>query len=195
MPIQPVSIKHKRYKTPFLSCLHLAVQFNVHFDPENMGKLERGHPSTQHHVLPFHSLFLFFCQSQDSPYSMSVQRNVRALWANGKGEGWQNQVCVSQPVWYLQRKEPWSTEACWWVYMDCKLMFKVISPYLFVYGGFGVNTISKLPVKFSNVHLLMFTILNINGLEILFHVECIWILPLVSGDLWNHFYFIFYFSA
>lgn len=61
------------------------------------------------------SFTLFLFQSQDSPYSMSVQRNVRALWANGKGEGWQNQVCVSQPVWYLQRKEPWSTEASWWV--------------------------------------------------------------------------------
>lgn len=54
-------------------------------------------------------------QSQASPYSMSGQRNVRALWANCKGEGRQNQVCVSQPVWYIQRKEPWNTKACWWV--------------------------------------------------------------------------------
>lgn len=54
-------------------------------------------------------------QSQGSPYSMSGQRNVRALWANCKGEGRQNQVCVSQPVWYIQRKEPWNTKACWWV--------------------------------------------------------------------------------
>lgn len=54
-------------------------------------------------------------QSQGSPYSMSGQRNVRALWANCKGEGRQNQVCVSQPVWYIQRKEPWNTKAYWWV--------------------------------------------------------------------------------
>lgn len=58
-------------------------------------------------------------QSQGSPYSMSGQRNVRALWANCKGEGRQNQVCVSQPVWYIQRKEPWSTKACWWVSKCC----------------------------------------------------------------------------
>lgn len=41
---------------------------------------------------------LSLLQSQGSPYSMSGQRNVRALWANCKGEGWQIQVCVSQPV-------------------------------------------------------------------------------------------------
>lgn len=61
------------------------------------------------------SLHLSPPQSQGSPYSMSGQRNVRALWANCKGEGRQNQVCVSQPVWYIQRKEPWNTKACWWV--------------------------------------------------------------------------------
>lgn len=58
-------------------------------------------------------------QSQGSPYSMSGQCNVRALWANCKGEGRQNQVCVSQPVWYIQRKEPWNTKACWWVSWFC----------------------------------------------------------------------------
>ncbi len=41
--IWPVSVKHKRYQTPVLSCLHLAVQFSINFDPENMGTLERGH--------------------------------------------------------------------------------------------------------------------------------------------------------
>lgn len=70
-------------------------------------------------------LFLSFClpQSQGSPYSMSGQRNVRALWANCKGEGRQNQVCVSQPVWYIQRKEPWNTKACWWVPWLCRPHF------------------------------------------------------------------------
>lgn len=62
---------------------------------------------------------LLLSQSQGSPYSMSGQRNVRALWANCKGEGRQNQVCVSQPVWYIQRKEPWNTKACWWVSRSC----------------------------------------------------------------------------
>lgn len=66
-------------------------------------------------LVSYHSASLLLPQSQGSPYSMSGQRNVRALWANCKGEGRQNQVCVSQLVWYIQRKEPWNTKACWWV--------------------------------------------------------------------------------
>lgn len=79
-----------------------------------------------HHITQ--CLFLPFPQSQGSPYSMSGQRNVRALWANSKGEGRQNQVCVSQLVWYIQRKEPWNTKACWWVIFP--VMFRKKNEFL-----------------------------------------------------------------
>lgn len=93
-------------------------------------------------------------QSQGSPYSMSGQRNVRALWANCKGEGRQNQVCVSQPVWYIQRKEPWNTKACWWVSQFCHVQAFIVITYIHCTGNLpfrlstqGISFQHRLPVR------------------------------------------------
>lgn len=93
-------------------------------------------------------------QSQGSPYSMSGQRNVRALWANCKGEGRQNQVCVSQPVWYIQRKEPWNTKACWWVSQRCHC-HNIPSVLSFYPGHLPLNSASCFCVSAKGVRVVL----------------------------------------